>query len=64
MLGEFPEVLVGVVAKVEGVVVVEDAEGRDQGLTPTQDGEEPLQGSMNASLYQMSNQGLKIYQMQ
>ena len=46
MLGEFPEVLVGGVAKVEGVVVVEDAEGIDQCLTPSQDGQEPLQGSM------------------
>ena len=56
ILGKFPEVLVGGVA--------EDTEGIDQGLTSTQDGQEPLQGSMNASLHLMSNQGLKIYQMQ
>ena len=53
MLGEFPEVLVGGVVK--GMVVAEDAERIDQGLTPTQDGQEPLHGSMNASLHLLSN---------
>ena len=60
MLEEFPEVLVEGVAELEGVVVSEDTEGIDQGLTPPQDGQEPLQGSMNASLHLLSNQGLKI----